>query len=300
MTRRLVMIHGRAQQKKDSIALKAEWLDALREGLRRAGLALPIAETDIVFPYYGDTLDQLVQGLSPAQAAQVVMRGTATSAQEKAFAKAIIDEMIAKGLLTPAQLAEAGPLVVERGLLQWEWFQDVLELVDRHVPLASGASIALFTHDVYQYLHDDTVRGAIDDGIAPAIQPDTETVVVAHSLGTVIAYRLLRQMGERQRWKVPHFITLGSPLAVQAICDRLRREAPVRCPPCAGAWFNAFDKRDIVALYPLDSANFPLAPERPAIENHAAVDNDTENRHGIGGYLKDPVVARRIHDALVG
>jgi hypothetical protein len=55
----------------------------------------------------------------------------------------------------------------------------------------------------------------------------------------------------------------------------------------------------VVALYPLDPKNFPIDPAVPAIENKRDVDNDTDNRHGISGYLGDPVVARRIHDALI-
>ncbi len=37
----------------------------------------------------------------------------------------------------------------------------------------------------------------------------------------------------------------------------------------------------------------------PAIENKTDVDNPTENRHGISGYLTDAVVAKRIYDALI-
>jgi hypothetical protein len=39
---------------------------------------------------------------------------------------------------------------------------------------------------------------------------------------------------------------------------------------------NAFDTRDLVALCPLERANFPVTPE---IENYAAVKNSTGNRH---------------------
>jgi hypothetical protein len=60
-------------------------------------------------------------------------------------------------------------------------------------------------------------------------------------------------------------------------------------------WYNAFDKRDVVALYPLDAANFPVVP---AVENNATVKNHTANRHGIDGYLDDANVAKRILDTL--
>jgi hypothetical protein len=60
-------------------------------------------------------------------------------------------------------------------------------------------------------------------------------------------------------------------------------------------WFNAFDPRDAVALYPLDTEHFDV---EPSIENKADVRNDTPNCHGISGYLSDKDVARRIYDAL--
>jgi hypothetical protein len=94
-------------------------------------------------------------------------------------------------------------------------------------------------------------------------------------------------------WQVPLFVTVGSPLAVAAIKRALR---PIRFPSCAGAWYNALDPRDVVALYPLDAENFDV---RPAIVNQTDVDNPTENRHGIAGYLNDKEVARRIYDALL-
>jgi len=34
--RQLVLVHGRSQEQKDSIALKAEWLEALAEGLQKS------------------------------------------------------------------------------------------------------------------------------------------------------------------------------------------------------------------------------------------------------------------------
>jgi hypothetical protein len=51
----------------------------------------------------------------------------------------------------------------------------------------------------------------------------------------------------------------------------------------------------VVALYPLDRANFLVTPE---IENYAEVKNSTDNRHGIVGYLDDARVAKRLLDAL--
>jgi hypothetical protein len=76
--------------------------------------------------------------------------------------------------------------------------------------------------------------------------------------------------------------------------DQLR---PLRFPSPAAAWYNAFDSRDLIALYPLDRDNFPVKPD---IENYSRVRNRTDNRHGIIGYLDDATVAKKILDALGG
>ena len=299
MTRRLVLIHGRAQQDKDSVALKAEWLQALDIGMANADLKMPIPETDVRFPYYGDTLAQLDAGRLPGQVADIVVRGEGVDDDELNFIRGVLEETRVRAGITKEQLAAiAGQVVIDRGLQNQAWFQTILQALDRHVPYASGASIALATHDVYQYLKNDSVRAVIDDGVAKAFEPGVETVVVSHSLGTVVAYRLLRLLGKKRGWNVPVFITLGSPLAVAAIQASLRREATVRCPECVGSWFNAFDDADVVALYPLIAKTFALDPTKPEIENKSDVHNHTENRHGIGGYLDDTDVAARIHAAL--
>lgn len=61
--------------------------------------------------------------------------------------------------------------------------------------------MALFTHDVYQYLKNSDVRETIDTGVVAALTPGVETVVVGHSLGTVVSYNLLRQQGHIRGWK---------------------------------------------------------------------------------------------------
>lgn len=292
--RQLVFIHGRSQQHKDSLALKRSWIDAWQSGLAASGLTLPLADEDIRFPYYGDTLDQLVQGRPAGEAAAVIVRGTEEGADEQAFMRAILDEVQEKAGLTDDMVrAEATAEAIARGPQNWAWVQAILSALDSHVPGASGASVALFTKDVYHYLKNPAIRNPIDAGVRSAFAAGKETVVVGHSLGTVVALNVLRSDGDALGWKVPLFVTLGSPLAVRVI---KRSIAPIGHPACAATWFNAMDERDVVALYPLDAQHFDVSP---AIENKTDVDNDTENRHGISGYLSDPVVARRIHAALV-
>ena len=69
-------------------------------------------------------------------------------------------------------------------------------------------------------------------------------------------------------------------------------------PECVQhGWFNAFDDGDFVALNPLDNTHFPILTG--TIENKNNVVNQTDNQHGIVGYLNDAVVAKQIYDALL-
>jgi hypothetical protein len=293
--RELVFIHGRSQQHKDAAALKSEWISSLIDGLKKSNLSLPIAESAIHFPYYGDTLINLVDGLPSNEVAEIIVKGTNADQQERAFTTSIVREVGQKAGLDDNEVAAmAGDAaLIQKGPLNWGWVRAILQVVDKHVPFGSGSSIAIFTRDVYQYLKNPGVRDAIDLGVGNAITT-APTVVVAHSLGTVVAYNLLRRDGTSRHWQIPFFVTLGCPLAVTAIKDAL---APRMYPGSIDHWFNAMDDRDIVALYPLDPPDGWKTD--PAIENKTDVQNPTENRHGISGYLSDREVAQRIYEALM-
>jgi hypothetical protein len=292
MSRHVVFVHGRSQQRKDAVALKAEWVQAWEQGLRQTGLGLPLADADIRFPYYGDTLVEMEGGRSEDEAAEVIIRGDEPEQEEQAVMHAILDEARRRaGVEDDAVRAEADDDTIERGPLNWGWVRAIVSALDR-VPGLNGAAVALATHDVYTYLTNPVVREIIDTGACAAIPADRETVVVGHSLGSVVAYNILDRDGEAMGWQVPLFVTVGSPLGVTALRKWLRRVAH---PACAAAWFNAMDPQDIVALHPLDHAHFAADP---AIENKIDVDNGTPNQHGISGYLSDPVVAARLHAAV--
>lgn len=296
MTRQLILVHGRSQENKDPGTLKAEWLDALSSGLATSGLSLPIPESSVRFPYYGDTLTAMLHGGS----ADVVVRGDGIDHDERVFLGSVLDEFRRKAGVTDEQILDAAETnIVDRSAMNWGWVRAIARALDR-VPGVSGTTIALFTHDVYQYLRNPMIREEIESGVVSAFEPGTEAVVVGHSLGSVVSYNLLRREGHLRGWRIPLYVTVGSPLAVLAIRNVLKRFHTTRCPECVDEWFNAMDDRDIVALRALTPDHFPLNPDLPSIANKTDVANHTDNRHGIAGYLDDQNVAKRIHDALVG
>ncbi|MEK7466637.1 MAG: hypothetical protein AAB074_04410 [Planctomycetota bacterium] len=294
MNRRLVLIHGRSQEHKSAEKLKRSWVAALKRGLAKSNLELPIPEREVRFPYYGDALHDLASGKEDG-VAKVITKGATRDHEFSGFAKEILLEVCAKAGITDADIEAAmtGEKVIEMGILNWKWVRAILRTIDRLVPLASAASIALFTNDVYKYLRNPGILNQIEMRVRAAFEPGIPTIVVAHSLGSVVAYNLLRTEGTSLAWRIPVFVTVGAPLAVSRIKALL---APNHHPECIDKWFNALDAQDVVALHPLTKRHFPIDPE---IENKTDVQNPSPNHHGIEGYLADRDVAKKIHDALI-
>ena len=81
--------------------------------------------------------------------------------------------------------------------------------------------------------------------LEPALTAGERPIIIAHSLGSVIAYKLLAEMrGRRPADQVPQLITMGSPLALSAI--RRRLPAPFVRPAIAAEWRNYYATTDFV------------------------------------------------------
>lgn len=285
---RLMLVHGRSQGGKDPVKLKAEWLGALHKGLQKSRLAMP-PDINIDFPFYGNLLDEYVRQFDLPADPAIVPKGSPAFDEFAAFRAQIAQEMQAKAGITDLQVqAERRPAPSEKGIQNWEWVQAIIRLLDRHISRISQTTIEVFLRDVFLYTQRDVVRRAIDKIVLDSLSPDT-AVVVGHSLGSVVAYNVLNVAAR----KVPLYVTVGSPLAIRAVRNTL---GPISNPVGKTGWYNAYDDQDLVALYPLDAANFDV---NPAITNKASVHNWTDNRHGIAGYLDDPSVATIIHSGIL-
>jgi hypothetical protein len=287
---RLVFIHGRAQEGRNPKEVLEEWVSALESGLDKSGLKLSIDPSAVVLPYFGDKLFNLTKNLGEIDETAIA-RGSPTIDPILAFQAAALEDIRRSAGISDAEVqALVEGDATSLGPENWPWVMAVVRAIDRWRPGTSANAIELLLRDVYVYCTRRGVADAIDEVVRADIVPEP-TVVVAHSLGTVVAYNILRN--DPRSLQVRALVTVGSPLAIRAVRKNL---VPLKSPKTE-AWFNAFDPRDIVALNPLNAANFPVIPE---IENKVDVDNFTDNRHGISGYLSDPAVARTIHRALSG
>lgn len=153
---------------------------------------------------------------------------------------------------------------------------------------AFRAIVRVALRDVHAYFFQPDEQRAIRAAVREALEAaDPPVVVVAHSLGSVIAYDVLHEARFRTL-PTPLLVTLGSPLGITEVQDHVRR--PLEVPPQVEAWLNVADGADVVALDPT------LRPEyRPADRcTDALVVNTSPNRHGIAEYLATTVVRRAV------
>jgi hypothetical protein len=285
---KLVFVHGRDQLESRQEDLKDAWIGALDRGFVKAKLARP-SNVTVEFPYYAAELQRFVDINDSPLLTNILERGPADTSRADTFRAELLAEM-AKGYgISDAEIQrELGTEPLQRAPQNWKWVLAIARALDR-TPLREK-TIDLITRDVFVYLSTSGTRSAIDALVAKLVPAGEPSVVVAHSLGSVVAYNVLKNAAAAQ---VRLFVTVGSPLGIRAV--RELNGLPLKFPKCVERWFNARDTRDIVALRPLDEDNFFV---KPPVDNFSEVDNFTENRHSIEGYLEDPTVASHIHGAL--
>ena len=287
---KLLFVHGRAQQGREPAVIRTEWLDALNIGATKIGSRLS-SNVDVQLPFYGDVLDHYTSSSGIPLTSEIHARGSPAQDEFLVFQAQFAEQIRLRAGVTDEQVdAEYGADPQARGPLNWKWVQAILRAIDKNSPGLGQQTLEMFTRDVFLYTTRAGIRDEIDAIVTDKLTTEP-TVVIGHSLGSVVAYSILRR--DTRALQIPLYVTVGSPLGTRAVRDNYR---PIKRPAAIADWYNAFDTRDVVALYPLDAANFPV---QPSIENNSNVRNKTENRHGISGYLDDSAVAKRILGALV-
>ena len=236
---RIVAVHGIGQQRKGAHTLHKDWHPALNDGLERAGHP-PADAADFTCAFYGDLFrpaGSMAIGDPPYDATDV----------EDAFEQTLLAEWLLEAEKTESSLAPndaramaATPRVIQAaldGLSRSRFFAGIAERL-----------LVFDLKQVFLYLNDMDARLAARKRIEQAVSADTR-VVVAHSLGSLVAYETLSKHPE---WRIDVFVTLGSPLGIRNLIFERLQPAPVsgigRKPECARTWTNIADDGDVVAL----------------------------------------------------
>ncbi|MEU8542392.1 serine peptidase [Streptomyces sp. NPDC048717] len=188
-------------------------------------------------------------------------------------------------------LALGSPTFRERQGLATAPLRQILSWVSqrRSIPIGTVIRLAVqLAGEVRRYLHVPQIRDAARSAVAESIRQVRPRVVLAHSLGSVVAYEALHTHPELT---VDCFVTLGSPLGLPGgifehlvpapIADRGTRPAGVHY------WVNLADTGDLVAVPRRLGDRFP-------VDQHADTPMGRIDFHSFGAYLSSPLTAAAI------
>ncbi|MFE3582668.1 hypothetical protein [Streptomyces vinaceus] len=147
---------------------------------------------------------------------------------------------------------------------------------------------------VTRYLDEPPTWQAARAAVAEQIGADTR-VIVAHSLGSVVAYEALC---ENPDWPVTDLVTVGSPLGLPLIFQRLsplRTDGLGAWPEGVLRWTNIADPGDIVALVDTLGPLFAPGPYGPVEDK--AITNGVK-MHDFARYLTAPKTGTAIATGL--
>lgn len=292
---RLVLVHGINQQEKDPDELQQLWVADIESGLGKPGA---LGSVDISMPFYGDILFELAK----TKPGGVIPQG-ADSDADRALA-----EFLAEGLEEQAAAEEISSLrireeqerqaienpqfgAVAQGFPMDRRINAIVALLEKISPFRGDLAIRLLDQ-AYAYLKKAQVASAVDKKVLPELKKGP-VVLVTHSLGTVVSFKLLRAMSQvDDSVDVPLYVTLGSPLTLSTVQRGLGPSFAT--PKGVERWINLRDPDDFISLN--RSLTEPLFSND--IENISDFENSGTDAHAIPGYLSHPPVAEAIAAAL--
>ncbi|MDT0269131.1 hypothetical protein RM844_22855 [Streptomyces sp. DSM 44915] len=235
---RVVLVHGIAQQLRGGETLLADWYPALADGVGLAGGR--VAREEVSMAFYGDLFR------APGHRGLGVPELTAADVTDELERELLLAWWRAAAAAEPAV---PGPEARARARTP--------HLVRRALNALSGSAffagvserlLVFSARQVRRYFTEPALRARIRDRLAAQLTAETR-VVVAHSLGTVVAYEALCA---ETRHRDLALVTLGSPLGIRnLVFDRLDpapADGRASWPGAVREWTNVADRGDAVAL----------------------------------------------------
>lgn len=151
-----------------------------------------------------------------------------------------------------------------------------------------------FVQDVYQYFFNPFIRSQIKERFKNvAVGAD---IVIAHSLGTVVAFEALHELPALD---VKLFVTLGSPLAMNAVKEEVKRAHPLSQPMCVRKWRNFADPLDIVSIDTSITDEYHGVDIKDClVENLERWSHQFYGPHSLRGYISTMIVKNLVMMAV--
>jgi len=298
---KVIFTHGMNQQHHSTASIRQRWLHILQKGIRkrRHDARFSYLRRHIHIPFYGDLL-------SHYNVRNILNAGTLMPQQWPSFRfRQPVHPQLPAPVPRPGwrkpvisdlpQLHPNGPMDFKQKFKFITTLSKNVALRDfvlllNYFPSLHRSLLQKFLIETYLYLDNPDFMKEVHERIARQLNGRKPCIVIAHSLGSVIAYNYLIQHPELN---VQRFITLGSPLAFQVIQSHLPQPI-VRPAAITGDWINFYSTDDFLTAFPLTQPPFQL---QPAIINHG-IRTHIHRPHDITGYLLHPQVVEAILELL--
>ena len=150
------------------------------------------------------------------------------------------------------------------------------------------------------------IRAVLKDIIKDAWIRDQQILLIGHSMGSIIAYDSLWELGRQEGYqgKIDLFLTIGSPLGMHFVQHRLvdaNVEKEIRSPNNIRNWINISSMGDLTALDPYLAGDFEEMVDNGLVESirdehkdvyNYFVDAKGLNVHRSYGYLVNDRVGK--------
>ena len=290
---RLVFVHGINNEKHTVDEIRDIWMSALEKGWKDLSLA-PTKPFKAEAAYYAKVLADATEHKKPA----VDMgTGEVSSGLAIEFLRKYAEEAGVSQAELDAAAAEAGlpREAVEQGVPHEGWVIAFAQILERVLPTKGKYIAKLFLKQASTYIGDPALAAKIDGMVTDQVftnLPDP-TIVIAHSLGSVVSYRLLANKGFTSR-DFPLYVTVGSPLSVEMFRPILPKRGLMPTPPIAH-WINGRNKEDFVTL---GRAITKKSIGYDGVDDITDIIDNKDDRHDITAYLSSPKIAKAIYDAI--
>ncbi len=287
---RVVAVHGIGNTYSGPRRMADDWVAALLDGVEFAGGAGLLGPEDVGCVFYGDVFRRPGRALGDDDIATLGPEDVSDGAEAdllEAWWRAAAES---DPRVVPPGARTLGPVTgVQAALAALAGSRFLAGTTERF--------LIFWLRQVRAYFTRPELRAEIQERFGEAIGPDTQ-VVVAHSLGSVVAYEALCA---HPGWNVRGLVTLGSPLGIRNIIfDRLQ-PAPQRLagswravwPSPLTSWTNIADQADFVALVKRLGPVFGEAVADVEIDNGARM-------HEVARYLTAAETGSAIVRALGG
>ena len=263
----IIGIHGLSNKPEPQI-LKEGWQDAILEGLKK-NAAINLKKLNFVSVYWADVMYEKVDLDSKSLYKEAEVNSI------KRYNDNWLD-FIRK------EASDFGGDIIDR----IKGFYGMDPLADKILKQK--------LNDLFQYYNDENKRNELRNRLIEQIEKNKESriMILAHSMGTIIAYDVLRELGRKdQKLTIDHFVTIGSPLGMPHVKYKIAKEnALVRTPSIVKKWTNFADKRDPVAIDPHLSDDYKPNDSDVQVKDDLVLNDWGGINHKSYGYLRTPEV----------